>query len=139
MLYEVITRMIKSPPMDKHRKKRQRLIWLTIVMLVTILLLQRSDIEPGDLTQRVRAFTREIEFDYAGWGRDALILKARQVGLGVIDYLPVETQKIIVLDYLNLIGEISQAEGELYEIYADPGMGGPGAAWGQAGQGLEDL
>jgi len=125
--------------MDKHRKKRQRLIWLTIVMVVTILLLQRSDIEPGDLTQRVRAFTREIEFDYAGWGRDALILKARQVALGAIDYLPVETQKKIVLDYLNLIGQISQAEGVLYEIYADPEIDDPEAASKQIRQELENL
>lgn len=125
--------------MDTPRNKRQRLIWITIVMLVAILLLQRSDIKPGDLTQRVRAFTREIEFDFAGWGRDALILKVRQLALGAVDYLPAETQKQIVLDYLNLIGQIYQAEGVLYEIYADPDMDDPESVSEQTRQELENL
>ncbi len=125
--------------MEPPRKKRKRLIWLTIVMLLAVLLLQRSDIEPGDLTQRVRAFTREIEFDFAGWGRDALLLKARQVALGAVDYLPAETQKQIVLDYLTLIGRIFQAEGVLYEIYADPAIDDPESASKQTRQELDSL
>jgi len=125
--------------MDTPLNKRRRLIQITIVVLVAILLLQGSDIKPGDLTQRVRAFTREIEFDFAGWGRDALILKVRQLALGVVDYLPAETQQQIVLNYLNLIGQIYQAEGVLYEIYADPDMDDPESVSEPTRQELEKL
>ena len=108
-------------------------------MIAAVLLLQRSDIEPGDLTQRVRGFTREIEFDYAGWGWDALVLKFRQVALGVVDYLPAETQKQLVLDYLDMIRQINQLEAVLNDLYADPAVVDPESASAQVRQKLDEL
>lgn len=125
--------------MDTPRKKFKRLIWTALVMIVAVLLLQRSDIEPGDLSQRVRGFTREIEFDYAGWGRDALILKFRQVALGAVDYLPAEAQKQLVLDYLDLIRQINQLERFLNDVYADPAVADPESASVHVRQKLDEL
>ena len=114
--------------MDIAWKKIKRFIWIAIVVIAGIFLLQRSEIENGDITERVRGFTREIEFDYGRWGLDALVLKASQVGLGVVDYLPEAAQKQIVLDYLDLVGRVHWAEVDLNNIYADPEIEDPEAA-----------
>jgi hypothetical protein len=125
--------------MDKPRNKLKRTIWIAIVLVVAVLLLQRSDIEPGDLALRVRGFTREIEFDYARWGLDALGLKAAQMGLGAVDYLPGEVQSQIVLDYLDLVREIYRAEAALHEFYANPNIDDPETASVEIRQELEAL
>ncbi|HBX70897.1 MAG TPA: hypothetical protein DEH25_16335 [Chloroflexi bacterium] len=125
--------------MNAKRKKIGRYLATILVMVVFVLLLGRSDIEPGDITQRAHGFTREIEFDFAGWGRDALFLKFREIALGAVDYLPPETQKQVVLNYLDLIRQISQYEGQLYEIYADPAISDPEAASLEIRQKLEPL
>ncbi len=117
--------MIELPPMDISWSKIKRFAWITLVIITAVLILQRSDIESGDLTQRVHGFTREVEFDFGKWGLGALGLKAAQIGLGAVDYLPAETQKKIVLEYLEVVREIYRAEAELYEIYADPKIDDP--------------
>ena len=131
--------MIELPPMDKPWNKIKRFAWIAIVMLAAVLILQRSDIESGDLTQRVHGFTRSMEFDYGKWGLGALGLKAVQVGLGATDYLTEEAQKQIVLDYLELVRSTYKAEAELYEIYADPEIDDPEAASAEIRQEVADL
>jgi hypothetical protein len=111
--------------MDILRHKVQRFFAMALVMFAAILLLQRSNIEAGDLVQRVHGFTRGMEFDFGGWSFDALWMKFSQTGLGVVDYLPEETQKQIVLDYLGLVQEIYRTEATLNEIYADPNIDDP--------------
>jgi len=120
--------MIELPPMDKTWNKIKRFAWIAIVMLTAVFILQRSDIEIGDLTQRVHGFTRGIEFDFGKWGLGALGLKATHVGLGATDYLSEETQKKIVLDYLELVRNIYRAEAKLFEIYSDPKIDDPEVA-----------
>ena len=131
--------MIELPPMDKTWPQIKRFAWIAIVMLAAVFLLQRSDIESGDLTQRVHGFTRGMEFDYGKWGLGALGLKAAQVGLGATDYLTEEAQKQIVLDYLELVRSVYRAEAELYEIYADPEIDDPEAASAEIRQKVADL
>ncbi|MFN2153237.1 MAG: hypothetical protein ACK2T5_16660 [Anaerolineales bacterium] len=125
--------------MDAPRKKLKRLIWTALVLVAAILILTRSDIEPGNLTQRVHGFTREIEFDYVIWGRQALFLKLRQMALGVVDYLPAETQKQLVLDYLDLTRQIGQLEVVLDEIYTDPAIADPESASTHIREKLDEL
>ena len=121
--------VIQSLPMNIHFAPKLRRTALLIIMLFAgALVLGRSDIQPGDVGQQVRRFTRAIEFDYAGWALDALALKARQAALGVVDYIPEAAQKQLVLDYLELVREIQQNEGELNRIYADPAVGDPESA-----------
>jgi len=125
--------------MDALRQRLDRFASITLILIVMVLLLQRSDVEAGDLTQRIRGFTRAIEFDYAGWGLEALGSKLAHMAAGMVDYLPQETQKQITLDYLALIGQISQAEAALYEIYADPNIADPLAASAETRQELVAL
>ncbi len=100
----------------------------TIVVLMAVFSLQRSVLEPGDQVERVRAFTRQIEFDYVNWTLDALQDKLGQIGIGTADYLTPDDQSLLVLDYLDLVAQISQYEGYLDEYYTNPEIANPEAA-----------
>jgi hypothetical protein len=117
--------MIKSLLMEHSWNPVKRIFWISLVVVAAVLLLHRSSIEPGDLTNRLHGFTRASEFDYGKWGLQALGIKSLQVGSGAVDYLPEETQKQIVLDYLDLVREIYRVEGLLEDIYADPNIENP--------------
>ncbi len=125
--------------MDKIWNKMKRVALISVVLVASVFLMQRSEIEPGDLTQRVHGFTRGNEFDYGKWGLEALGLKFAQVGLGAVDYLPEETQKQIVLDYLDLVREIFWTESALHKIYADPNIDDPEGASTDTRQALAAL
>ena len=105
-----------------------RSIDIARTILILILLLGRSALEPGDSTERVRAFTRTIEFDYVSWTLNAIGLKFDQFTLGTSSYLSDETNAQMVLDYIQLIRNIQQKEGELANIYADPTVTDPETA-----------
>lgn len=100
----------------------KRVARVTFWLMAGIFLLQRSDLEPGDQVERVRAFTRPIEFDYITWTWDALWVKGAQTSLGSLDYIPIEEHARIVLDYLALVGQIQQVEREIEKIFADPNV-----------------
>ena len=100
------------------------IFWLSIV----ILLLGRSDTVPGDEFERARAYTRNIEFNYVNWELNALWTKLSQWAVGTNNYLSNDTRKQTTYEYMKLVGQIEQAQGQLYEIYADPNVKDPKAA-----------
>jgi len=91
-------------------------------------LLAFSNNQTADIQERVRAFTRPIEFDYASWTLEALGVKLGQLALGIAERFPVETQRQVVFDYLRLIENIQRLEEELYRIYSDPNVRDPETA-----------
>ncbi len=110
-----------------------------LVLLVGSLLLAFSNYPQGDELQRIRAFSRPLEFDYVGWTLNALGTKLGQVALGAADTLTPEEQSQLVLDYLDLISRIEQADHRLNEIYADPEITNPEIASQLLRQQLSDL
>lgn len=98
-----------------------------------------SSLPPGDELTRVRAFTRSIEFDFADWTLDALIVKLNQISLPVADYLDEAAQHRVVLDFLDLVREIRTTEFELELIYADPNEENVEAAAAPLSQQLDAL
>jgi hypothetical protein len=78
-----------------------------------------------DQEERVRAYTRSIEFDFVTWTLDALSLKLGQAALGTSHYLSMGEQKQVVLQYLGLISDIQNVQNKLSEIYADPKVSDP--------------
>ncbi|NUM44329.1 MAG: hypothetical protein HUU38_06440 [Anaerolineales bacterium] len=98
---------------------------LLFTFCVLVPLLGRSVLPPGDSLERIRAFTRDIEFDYIAWTLDAFWLKFEQFSLGTPAYLPDETNAQLVLTYIDLIRTIQQKEGELATLYADPNITDP--------------
>lgn len=108
-------------------------------MCVSALVLTASNLPPGDRIQRVRAFTRNIEFNYVDWAMDALGLKINQHSLGAGEYLHTGARKPLVLEYLNIVAAIQRGEAQLNDIYGDPDIADPEAASQEIRQQLADL
>lgn len=79
----------------------------------------------SDQVEQVRAFTRSIEFDFVSWTINALKLKIEQAALGTGHYLSSPEQKQVVLQYLGLIKDIQNVQGQLDEIYSNPNISSP--------------
>ena len=101
---------------------------LMLVLVLGMVFLTYSSLPPGDQMERVRAFSRNLEFDYIAWTLDALEVKLGQLALQAGDFLPEETRHRLVLEYLALVDQINQAEYQLNEIYANPEISDPEAA-----------
>lgn len=99
--------------------------WLTIILLMMAMMLGASIVSPSDPQERVRAFTRSIEFDYVSWTLDAFGIKLGQIALDTASYMPEKARSSTVLAALDLIRQINQVEAKLNEIYADPNVVDP--------------
>jgi hypothetical protein len=109
------------------------------VILLAILILSSSNMPPGDLAQRARAFTRQIEFDFVGWTLDALRVKLGQYALGSDNYISSDSQHQLVVDYLGLIHQIQRVEAQLNVVFADPNISDPQSASADLRTTLDDL
>lgn len=104
--------------------------WLRLLLLalVAISILGASVVPSGDELQRVRAFTRDLEFNYVSWTFAAFETKLDQLALGLAGQLTPEQRRAVVLDNLSLVARIGQLDGEVTAIYADPAVDDPAAA-----------
>jgi hypothetical protein len=71
-------------------------------------------------SDRVRSFTREIEFDYPNWVWNAAWTKLEQGAIGLPFLFDRVTNKEIVVDYLRTTERLMQAEAQIEQIYANP-------------------
>jgi hypothetical protein len=110
-----------------------------VALLLGMLLLGHSVLPPGDAVERVRAFTRPIEFDYISWTGNALGVKLGQSALNLPHYLSDQQQQQIVLHYLDLVRRIQEAEDHIKTIYADPNIPNPQIASSLTRQRLAEL
>jgi hypothetical protein len=73
-------------------------------------------------SDRVRAFTRNIEFDYPNWVWNAAWLKLEQASISTPYLFDRATNKEVVVEYLRTTQSLTQAEAEIEKIFADPGI-----------------
>ena len=92
----------------------------TLIICISLILLTKSVLPPGNELEKIRAFTRQIEFDYVNWTINALYVKATQAAFTPTRYLDDKTQKQIVTEYRSLINQIQQTENQIEAVYADP-------------------
>jgi hypothetical protein len=71
-------------------------------------------------SDRVRSFTREIEFDYPNWVWNAAWTKIEQGTIGLPYLFDRGTNKEIVVNYLRTTESLMQAEYQIEQIYANP-------------------
>jgi hypothetical protein len=112
---------------------------LALVILLGMFLLASSTLTPGDLTEKVRAFTRDKEFDFTNWVWNAMQVKLAQRTIAAERYLSEEERHKLVVDFLKVVLEIQIKEGQLNEIYADPNIADPQAASAELRAELETL
>src|SRR5689334_15741178 len=75
-----------------------------------------------DDIEKVRTYTRDIEFNYISWTVDALLLKLKASSIDSPYLLDRETQKQVVSEYLRITQDILTRENALQKIYADPAI-----------------
>src|SRR5688572_14986186 len=69
---------------------------------------------------RVRSFTREIEFDYPNWVFHATWIKAEQNAIGLPHLFDRATNKEIVFEYLRATHQLIQTEIQIEQVFANP-------------------
>ncbi len=98
---------------------------VSVILLFLILLLAPNWPELGDEEVQVDMITGSNAFDFVSWEVNALLAKATAVLSGGTAYLDEETQKEIVLDYLDAISQSNRLNWEIEQIYTDPEIENP--------------
>jgi len=73
-------------------------------------------------SDRVRFFTRDIEFDYPNWVWGATWLKIEQSALHAPFLFERGTNKQLVFEYLRVTQQLIQTEGSIEQVFADPAV-----------------
>jgi hypothetical protein len=116
-----------------HKRMRwleRTLRWLRkgLALLFLALLLGRDVIALEGPVERVRLYTRKLEFEFVGWTLGAAGVKLAQWSLGQTAYLREDDRRPLPLSYLELVREQDDLQRKLTEIYADPEVQQPEAA-----------
>ena len=73
-------------------------------------------------SDRVRFFTREIEFDYPNWVWDATWTKIEQGTINAPYIFERGTNKELVFEYLRVTQQLNESESSIEQIFADPNV-----------------
>ncbi len=73
-------------------------------------------------SDRVRFFTRDIEFDYPNWVWNAAWLKLEQASISTPYLFDRATNKEVVIEYLRTTQNLMQADAQIEKIFADPSI-----------------
>ena len=95
---------------------------LTLTLLILGFVVGYSNPSLTNPIEKVRAFTRQIEFNYISWMSKAAVIKIRAASVGVPYTLNRETQKEIVNENLHVTQLILEKEYQLARMYADPAV-----------------
>jgi len=90
-----------------------------VFLIVCAVFLGYSTPPSTDQIEDIRAYTRDLEFNYITWTFDAALLKWQAATVGLPDTIPPETQKQIVKDYLHYTQLSLEQERQLEQLYAD--------------------
>ena len=116
-----------------------RIVRKVLGLLILAALLGRDGIELEGPVERVRLFTRKLEFEFVGWTLGAAEVKLGQWSLGATAYLREDDRRSVPLEYLKLVREGSDLESQLAEIYADPNLHEPAQAAAPVARKLDEV
>lgn len=91
------------------------------ILLLGIIALSIGNSTPPITNQleKVRAHTRQVEFNYLSWMANATLLKIRTSSIEVPQSFNQAAQEKIVQEYLQCLQEVFDKESEIEQIYAD--------------------
>ena len=92
---------------------------LTVILFILAMVAGYSNPSITDGMEKVRAYTRQIEFDYFSWMGNAALIKLRSASIGAPQLFDQASQKQIVKEYFLLTQKIFEKEYQLEQIYAD--------------------
>jgi hypothetical protein len=92
---------------------------VTLILFILALIVGYSNPSITKETEKVRAYTREIEFNHLSWMSNAASLKLRSASIGAPYIFDHAAQKQIVTEYLRLTQQVFEKEYQLEQIYAD--------------------
>ncbi len=99
-----------------------------LLLLFLLGLLGGGTFQPREPAERVRRYTRRLEFDFVGWTLEAAAVKAGQSALGSSGYLEEADRRALVLEYMDLVRRARDLEREMEAVYGDPNVQDPAAA-----------
>jgi len=114
--------------MKRIWKQVQQTLRILGAGILAILVLVSSTVPGGERLEQVRAYTRGVEFDYAGWMLAALWDKGQQWALSAPRYWDEKTQRQVVEDWAALTREVQALRAESARIFADPSVSDPQTA-----------
>ncbi|HNM38560.1 MAG TPA: hypothetical protein PKI33_15925, partial [Anaerolineales bacterium] len=95
---------------------------ITILLFVLAVLTGYSNPSLTNPIEKVRAYTRSLEFDYVEWMANAAVLKMRAASINLPQTLNREEQKQVVMEYFKTTQFILEKEYLLSQLYADPSI-----------------
>ncbi len=104
------------------KNKIGKLFFSLFIIIIGVLPVRGSEVDPSQQLEQIRSFSRPYEFDYVFWTVSALGRKLTQTGLKVHRYIPQQEGRQIVLDYLDLRNQINQSQDILISVLSDPQM-----------------
>jgi len=110
---------------DYNHPMLDRILRILDFLALTLAILIAATADAPQLTgtsDRVRSFTREIEFDYPNWVWNAAWIKFEQGAVGLPYLFDRSTNKEIVIEYLRTTQNLMQAEQQVEKIFADPAI-----------------
>ncbi len=97
------------------------LTWLErLAIIVALLFMLRTPTVDNSRTGRIRNELQGVEFNYIAWEVEALWAKAQQTLFGYYDYIGSAESKIIVIDYLVMIGQKQSLDYQIEQTYTNP-------------------
>jgi hypothetical protein len=110
---------------DYNHPMLDRILRILDFLALTLAILIAATADTPQLTgtsDRVRSFTRDIEFDYPNWVWNAAWIKFEQGTVGLPYLFDRGTNKEIVIEYLRTTQNLMQAEQQVEKIFADPAI-----------------
>jgi hypothetical protein len=92
---------------------------LTLILFILAVITGFSNPSLTQETEKVRVYTRQIEFNYLSWMGNAALLKLRSASIEAPYIFDRVAQKKVVTEYMRLTQQISEEEYHLEQIYAD--------------------
>ncbi len=103
----------------------RRLLAFVGVLILLAVSLTGASYQSREPSDKVRVYTRAIEFDFFDWTWDAAVFKFRQSSLAGAGYLPEAARTELVLEYFDLIHEAQRLEAGVEGIFSDPSIEAP--------------
>jgi hypothetical protein len=100
-------------------QRSSRILDVSAVLLFWSALLTYSNPPITDQIERIRAYTRQIEFNYINWTLNAVTVKFNAASIGIPYSLNPAVRKQIVTEYLQTTQRVLEQEYMLEQVYAD--------------------